>query len=361
MRVKEILRLEKWTATHGKTILLKDIQLSVHQGEILGLLGPSGAGKTTLLKTIAGLHPVQRGRIWLNGIDVTARPAHRRNVVMVFQEAWLFPHMTVAENVDYGLRFRKLPPQERQNMVHNALAWVEMTEMADHMPSGLTADQQRRVSLARALVLQPDLLLLDEQLIDLDPLAQKDLLILLKELLHKLGMTVIFTTQDREVAIHLAERIAILYQGRILQEGTARQLSDHPASPEVARWIGSAVFIRGIWRKRIWETDVGAFPTWVFPRSFPEGAVVSGALYPSDLHPAGWSQPIGERTLRLEGKWKCSMDTGREYRHHIQLDNGWTVFVSSPRPLERSENGRVALLVEADRIPLFTDEKTFNR
>jgi ABC-type Fe3+/spermidine/putrescine transport system ATPase subunit len=357
MRLKEMLRLEIWTASHNRKTTLKDIQLSVHQGEIIALLGPAGAGKTILLKTIAGLHRIQRGRIWLNGVDVTAQPAHRRNVVMVFREARLFPHMTVAENVDYGLRFRKLPADERQNMVHNALAWVGMAGMGDRMPSGLETDHQCRVSLARALVLQPDLLLLDEPWRDLEPWVRQDLWILLKELLSKLGMTAIFATREREEAVRLADRIAILHQGRILQEGTARQLVDRPAAPDVARWMGSAVLIRGVWRKRVWETDVGSFPVAVFPRSFPEGAVISGAVYPCDLQAAGWSQPIGERTLRLEGKWLFSTDTGREYQHHIQLDNGAKVSVSSRRPLERTENGRVALLVEADCIPLFADEK----
>lgn len=357
MRLKEMLKLERWTASQNRKTVLKDIQLSVHQGEIFAFLGPAGAGKTILLKTIAGLHPIQRGRIWLNGMDITAQSAHRRNVVMVFQEARLFPHMTVAENVDYGLRFRKLPPDERKNMVHNALTWVGMAEMADRMPSGLSTDQQRRVSFARALVLQPDLLLLDEPLRDLEPWVRQDLRNLLKELLHKLGMTAILSTREREEAVQLADRIAILHRGRILQEGTARQLVDKPAEPDVARWMGSAVLIRGVWRKRVWETDVGSFPVAAFPRTFPEGAVVSGVIYPCDLQTAGWSQPIGERTLRLEGKWMYSTDTGREYQHHIQLDNGVRVSVSSRRPLERSENGRVALLVEADRIPLFADEK----
>ncbi|MDN4593675.1 ABC transporter ATP-binding protein [Polycladomyces subterraneus] len=352
-----MLRLEKWTASQNRKTVLKDIQLSVHQGEILALLGPAGAGKTILLKTIAGLHPNQRGRIWLNGMDITAQSAHRRNVVMVFREALLFPHMTVAENVDYGLRFRKLPPDERKNMVHNALAWFGMAEMSNRMPSELTTDQQRRVSLARALVLQPDLLLLDEPMSDLEPWLRQDLRILLKELLYKLGMTVIYSTRDREEAVRLADRIAILHQGRILQEGTARQLVDKPVAPDVAKWMGSAVLIRGVWRKRVWETDVGSFPVAMFPRSFPEGTIVSGAIYPRDLQAAGWSQPIGERTLRLEGKWVLSADTGREYLHHIQLDNGVKVSISSRRPLERTESGRVALLVEADCIPLFADEK----
>jgi ABC-type Fe3+/spermidine/putrescine transport system ATPase subunit len=357
MRLKEILKLEKWTASQNRKTVLKDIQLSVHQGEILALFGPDGAGKTILLKTIAGLHPNQRGRLWLNGMDITTQSAHRRNVVMVFREPWLFPHMTVGENVGYGLRFRKLPSDERKKMVHNALAWVGMAEMSDRMPSELSTDEQRRVSLARALVLQPDLLLLDEPLSDLEPWVRQDRLILLKELLQKLGMTVIFSTREREEAVRLADRIAILHQGRILQEGTARQLIDKPAAPEVARWMGSAVLIRGVWRKRVWETDVGSFPVAVFPCSFPEGAVVSGVIYPCDLQAAGWSQPIGERTLRLEGKWVYSTDTGKEYQHYIQLDNGVKVSVSSRRPLERTENERVALLVEADCIPLFADEK----
>jgi putative spermidine/putrescine transport system ATP-binding protein len=357
MRLKEMLKLEKWTASQNKKTVLKDIQLSVYQGEILALLGPAGAGKTILLKTIAGLHPIRRGRIWLNGMDITEQPAHRRNIVMVLRETLLFPHMAVAENVDYGLRFRKLPPDERKNMVHNALAWVGMAEMSNRMPSELATDQQRRVSLARALVLQPDLLLLDEPLSNLEPWVRQDLGILLKELVHKLGMTVIFSTREHEEAVRLADRIAILNQGHILQEGTARQLVDKPAVPDVARWMGSAVLIRGVWRKRVWETDVGSFPVAVFPRSFPEGAVVSGVIYPCDLRAAGWSQPIGERTLRLEGKWVYSTDTGREYQHHIQLDNGVKVSVSSRHPLERTENGRVAVLVEADCIPLFADEK----
>jgi len=230
---------------YGDTAVLEDVSLEVAKGEFFAFLGPSGSGKTTLLRLVAGFGTPSRGRILIGERDVTALPPWSRNVGMVFQSYALWPHMTVAKNVAFGLERRKLSRAEVARKVAAALDLVGLTAYADRRPSQLSGGQQQRVALARTVVIEPEVLLLDEPLSNLDAKLRVEMRSELKSLQRKLGITAIYVTHDQEEANAVADRIAVLDQGRIQQIGAPAALYDHPANRFVAMFLGTANLIEG--------------------------------------------------------------------------------------------------------------------
>ncbi|OAI49271.1 putrescine/spermidine ABC transporter ATP-binding protein [Gammaproteobacteria bacterium SCGC AG-212-F23] len=222
---------------HGHEIL-HNINLEVRNGEFLTLLGPSGCGKTTLLRLISGFEEPTQGSIFINGNDVSGLPPHKRHVHTVFQSYALFPHMTVFENVAFGLRCKKIPHAEIQQRVTEALKIVKLEKYAQRKPEQLSGGQQQRVAIARAVVNQPLVLLLDEPLSSLDYRLRKTMQIELKQLQRKLGITFIFVTHDQEEALSMSDRVVVMYEGSIEQIGTPRQVYEAPQSLTVAKFIG---------------------------------------------------------------------------------------------------------------------------
>lgn len=229
----------------GHTAALDGVTLETRPGELMALLGPSGSGKTTLLRAIAGLETVDGGRILLGGEDATRIPARRRRVGFVFQNYALFRHMTVFENVAFGLRAR--PRRERpaeaeiRERVLRLLDMVQLGGFEGRRPAALSGGQRQRVALARALAIEPRLLLLDEPFGALDAKVRRDLRRWLRELHDRLGLTTVFVTHDQEEAMELADRVAVLNHGRLEQVGTPAEVYDRPATPFVAEFLGDAV------------------------------------------------------------------------------------------------------------------------
>lgn len=230
---------------YGATAVLDDIDLAVARGEFFAFLGPSGSGKTTLLRLIAGFGRPSTGRIRIGERDVTRLPPWSRNVGMVFQSYALWPHMSVAKNVAFGLERRKLRRAEIERKVRDALDLVGLTAYADRRPAQLSGGQQQRVALARTLVIEPEVLLLDEPLSNLDARLRVDMRSELRQLQRKLGLTAIYVTHDQEEANAIADRLAVLDQGRIQQVGTPIELYDRPANRFVATFLGTANLIDG--------------------------------------------------------------------------------------------------------------------
>lgn len=218
--------------------ILYDINLEVRNGEFLTLLGPSGCGKTTLLRLISGFEEPTTGKIFINGKDVDGLPPHLRHVHTVFQSYALFPHMTVFENVAFGLRCQKLPRQEITDRVTEVLKIVKLEKYAQRKPEQLSGGQQQRVAIARAVVNRPLVLLLDEPLSSLDYRLRKTMQIELKQLQRKLGITFIFVTHDQEEALSMSDRVVVMNEGGIEQVGTPRQVYEKPQSLSVAKFIG---------------------------------------------------------------------------------------------------------------------------
>jgi iron(III) transport system ATP-binding protein len=237
--------IEHVSFDYGETAVLDDVSLDVARGEFFAFLGPSGSGKTTLLRLVAGFGTPNQGRILIGERDVTGLPPWSRNVGMVFQSYALWPHMTVAKNVAFGLERRKLSRTDIARKVAAALDLVGLTAYAGRRPSQLSGGQQQRVALARTIVIEPEVLLLDEPLSNLDAKLRVEMRSELKALQRKLGLTAIYVTHDQEEANAIADRIAVLDQGRIQQIGAPTELYDHPANRFVATFLGTANLIEG--------------------------------------------------------------------------------------------------------------------
>ena len=229
----------------GATQVLRDINLKVEPGEFFALLGPSGSGKSTLLRLIAGFNRNQAGRVLIDGRDVSAVPPWQRNVGMVFQNYALWPHMTVAQNIAFGLEERRLPTADIKRRVAAVVELVELNGLEQRRPGQLSGGQQQRVAIARTLAIEPQLLLLDEPLSNLDAKLRLQTRQELKKLQRRLNITTLFVTHDQEEALTTCDRIAVLDQGVIQQVGTPLALFDHPQNRFVSQFIGSTNLFAG--------------------------------------------------------------------------------------------------------------------
>lgn len=236
------------------SLAVSSLNLEVHPGEFLSLLGPSGCGKTTTLRMLSGFESPDSGEIYISGKSVAGLPPHKRDVNTVFQAYALFPHMSVAENVAYGLMQKKNSRPEINRRVAEALEMVRMSSLANRMPKQLSGGQQQRVALARALVNQPSVLLLDEPLGALDRKLREEMQIELKLLQSKLGITFIFVTHDQEEALSMSDRVAVMHDGSIEQLADPNTIYEEPATAFIAGFIGQQNFFEGIFKDRVVES-----------------------------------------------------------------------------------------------------------
>ncbi len=230
--------LEGVSKRFGKVMAVREVTLDINEGEFFSLLGPSGCGKTTTLRVIAGFEEPDTGRILLRGEDVTSAQPNKRNVNMVFQNYALFPHMSVLDNVAFGLKVKKVPRGDQRARVLETLKVVQLEGMEQRRPRQLSGGQQQRVALARALVNEPAALLLDEPLGALDVKLRKQMQLELKRIQHELGTTFVYVTHDQEEAMAMSDRIAVMNQGLVEQIGTPREIYEHPATAFVADFVG---------------------------------------------------------------------------------------------------------------------------
>ena len=233
------------TKRYGDLKAVDEVNLSVADGEFLVLLGPSGCGKTTTLRMVAGFVDPTSGTINLGGRDITDLPPWKRNAGLVFQSYALFPHLTVNQNVAFGLEMRKMPKDEIGPKVAEALRLVRLGHLGDRLPRQLSGGQQQRVALARALAFRPDILLLDEPLSNLDAKLRQDVRVEIRELQRKLGLTTVMVTHDQEEALTMADRLVVMSEGRIRQIGTQQDLYERPADRFVADFVGRSTFLEG--------------------------------------------------------------------------------------------------------------------
>ncbi|MDN6886225.1 ABC transporter ATP-binding protein [Variovorax sp. CAN2819] len=239
------LRLDNLQCTYDRTVAVRNLDLGVAQGELLALLGPSGCGKSTTLRMVAGFVQPSAGRIFFGEREVTHAPPHARDTGMVFQGYALFMHMSVAENVAFGLQMRKVPRAEQAARVKEALRLVRLDHLADRRPAALSGGQQQRVALARALVVQPTVFLLDEPMSNLDARLRTEVRLEIRALQQRLGLTTLLVTHDQEEALTTADRLAVMDHGRVRQIGTPRQVYEQPVDQFVANFIGRCNLMPG--------------------------------------------------------------------------------------------------------------------
>ena len=252
------LEIKDLSVELNKTRILKGIDLEIEDGEYLSLLGPSGCGKSTLLKTIAGLIPVSGGTVSLGGKIINEVPAYKRGTVIVFQDMRLFPNMTVAENVAYPLRIKGMNKSERLRKAEEYLGYVRLDGLGGRKISRLSGGQQQRVALARALASEPQIVLLDEPFSSLDENLREDMRKLVKDLHRRFHMTTVMVTHDRQEALAMADRVAIMFDGQIVQDGTPNEILMHPADERVSQYFGNNSYIRGIVRSGVFTATDGS-------------------------------------------------------------------------------------------------------
>ena len=241
-----VIRVERAVKRFSDVVALDDISLEIHENEFFALLGPSGCGKTTLLRSIGGFEELTSGSILVDGHDLVGTRPYARPVNMMFQSYALFPHMKVWDNVAYGLRAERVPKAEIATRVEEVLAKVDMLQLADRRPNQLSGGQRQRVALARAIVKRPRVLLLDEPLAALDRKLRQEMQIELKRLQLEVGLTFVVVTHDQEEAMTMADRIAVMHAGRVLQVATPEELYASPVDHFVAAFIGTMNFLRGV-------------------------------------------------------------------------------------------------------------------
>ena len=313
------VQIENISKRYGDKTVLGDFSLTVKDGELLTLIGPSGCGKSTLLKIIAGIVPQNEGRIVLHGEDISHTPAHLRGAVLVFQNFHLFPHLTVAENIGFGLKMRGEKKEVIQEVTQEMLSLVQLNGLGEKRPHQISGGQQQRTALARALAVKPKLLLLDEPFSNLDPALRAQMRTLLAELQRKLSITTLLVTHDKEEAMLLSDRIAVLLKHRPEQVGTPEEIYHHPRTKAVADYFGRAAYLEGIVTNGVLETEFYRLPV-----EAPDGPV-RVLIRPEDVYPDDRGVPyrvvsreyLGDSCLYtlLHGVTTISMRTHPQIRH----------------------------------------------
>jgi len=322
--------------SYGATKVLRDVSITVEPGEFYALLGPSGSGKSTLLRLIAGFNRQQSGTLLIGGRDLAGIPPWKRNVGMVFQNYALWPHMTVERNVAFGLEERRLPRDEVKRKVEAALELVGLSGYGERRPNQLSGGQQQRVALARTLAIEPQVLLLDEPLSNLDARLRVQMRRELRRLHDKLGITTIFVTHDQEEAMTVCDRIAVLDEGVLQQVGTPVELFDRPANRFVAQFVGSVNLFEGSVRREAVAAvfssaalgEVALPPTL----AVPESARVEIAFRPHAVEVEAGHEPravTAPSALRLAGTIEGGEFLGEFMRYEIRVG---TAMVVADRP-----------------------------
>lgn len=282
---------------YGESTILDDVSFRVENGEFVTLLGPSGCGKTTTLRIIGGFVSPDVGGIMIRGRDVTSVPAYQRNIGVVFQNYALWPHMTIFEILAFGLRIRKLPKAEIRRRVERVLGIVHLEGLQDRYPRELSGGQQQRVAMARALIIDPEVIILDEPLSNLDRKLREEMRLELKRLQRSLGVTMLLVTHDQEEALSMSDKVIVMYRARIQQMATPREIYERPANSFVAGFLGSANLIEGA----VVAADGAARATF----ALPSGGVVEG--------PASERLRPGDRaTLVVRPEWLSATEAAGE-------------------------------------------------
>jgi iron(III) transport system ATP-binding protein len=341
------------TKRFGDMVALNAINLRIEPGELFFLLGPSGCGKTTLLRHIAGFYQPEQGHIFFDAREVTRVPPHKRNCAMMFQSYALWPHMTVEENVAFGLVERKVSPAEIASSVAEALSMVKMAEYGGRKITQLSGGQQQRVALARALVVRPDCLLLDEPLSNLDTKLRIEMRSEIRRICKKFGLTAVYVTHDQKEALAMGDRMAIMDKGILAQVGTPREVYRDPKTMAVASFIGEANFLPGeiegeTSRPGFWSVSTSHGRFWgriTDPTMRPQpGDLVTLCMRPEALHLAAAPDKINSITGRIAD----AIYLGEMAQYHVQDDRGRGFRLCEVNPLELRTESDGSVYVIAD-------------
>lgn len=358
------VKFDSVTKILGQHKAIDDLTLNIGAGELFFLLGPSGCGKTTALRTVAGFYKPDRGHILFNGKDQSRVQPHKRNTGMVFQNYALWPHMDVQTNVAYGLKMRRVPESEKRQRVKHALEIVHMQAYAERMPNQLSGGQQQRIALARALVIEPDVVLLDEPLSNLDAKLRVDMRAQIKDIHQKIGRTMIYVTHDQAEALSMADRIAVMRRGRLVQAGTPQELYTRPESAFVAEFIGGANLLPGT-LEEIGETFTVATNGGIIraknsAKGIARGAPVFCSIRPESLRLTPLSSPAASdgSVNALAAEVQSLMYLGDNKQYTLRLvDNALLRAVEYNPAVEKARAGdRISIQFEAQAVTVLPQE-----
>ncbi|WP_034551605.1 ABC transporter ATP-binding protein [Carnobacterium funditum] len=330
----------------GKTDVLKDLQLSIQKGELVSLLGPSGCGKTTTLRTIAGLIEPNDGTFVVDNNNLTKVPVHKRNFGMVFQSYALFPHLTIRENIEFGLKLRKESKSSMKAKVKRMLDVTGLDEFADRYPKQLSGGQRQRVALARALVIEPKLLLLDEPLSNLDAKLRITMRMEIKRIQRKLGITTVFVTHDQEECFSISDKVAVMNKGVIEQFDTPEEIYQNPKTEFVARFIGFENFIHlAKENDYCYVAENGSLFRTTQTASHPD---IKGTIRPDDIHILPASE-LAENII--VGTVLIRTFLGKSYQYEINTALG-NLLVNDENEDTYQTGGKVNLFLTPEKIIL---------
>lgn len=355
------LSIRNLRKSFGADEVLKGISLEVRKGSLMTFLGPSGCGKTTLLRTIAGFYKVDAGEIRIGDRLINDVPSHQRNAIMVFQDYALFPHMTVAENIDYGLRIRNTPREQIEQRRRRTMDYLGIRDLEQRSPAQISGGQQQRVALARALVMEPEVLLLDEPLSNLDAKLRMNIRAELRQLQQRIGITTIYVTHDQSEALALSDQIAVMNAGRVIQVGSPLDIYYRPATEFVADFIGTANIIRGeVVRTDGNEIVVRSGGTDFLVQEVAEppeqGRPVSLCSRPEAVEIEAVS--TSEKINRLNGRIENSIFEGSHVRYWIRVGER-TMVVDDASSADRGIlQGAVSLFLHPRKLHLLAGERS---
>ena len=365
------VRLEKIRKTFGAVVALDDVDLKIEAGELFFLLGPSGCGKSTLLRLIAGLHEPTAGRVFFGDRDVTDLGTEQRNAVMCFQSYALWPHMTVADNVRFGLKVRRVGRKERNQRVADVLKLVRMEDLAHRKPNELSGGQQQRVALARALAVKPDCLLLDEPLSNLDAKLRHEMRAEIRRICKESGSTTVYVTHDQKEALSVADRIAVMKEGKVVQVGKPAELYSRPRTSFVADFIGQTNLIPGKVASRSGNmlevnTAAGIIHALLADESSPAPAAEAAppvqtpapadvilSIRPEQIRPTRSAVAPPHGRNRLEGETVETTFFGETSEHVIQIGGQRLRFIRTPPMLDG--DGKLAVEFEAQDVVVLAE------
>ncbi len=330
---------------YGDFTALSGVSLNIREGEFFTLLGPSGCGKTTLLRMIAGFNSIEGGDFYFGDKRINDVPAHKRDIGMVFQNYAIFPHLTVSENVAYGLKARKVAKAEISRRVAEALELVQISHLADRKPNELSGGQQQRVALARAFVIEPSVLLMDEPLSNLDAKLRVQMRTVIKKLQRRLGITTIYVTHDQEEALAISDRIAVMKDGVIMQIGTPNEIYAKPQNPFVAGFIGTSNFL---------DCDVSGGKVTIQGEQTLEIPMAKPFTGPGKL--SARPEQLFFSDTGMPGKVLFSTFLGDFVEYEVELDNGQSLTVNeyTKDTVEVHPDGEAVFLsFDPDRVSLY--------
>ncbi len=342
-----MLSIRHLTKTYGKTIAVDDVSLEITAGEIVCLLGPSGCGKTTLLRLLAGLETADAGELWVDGAEIGRVPPHKRDFGLMFQDYALFPHKNVGDNVAFGLKMHGRGQAETTQRVQEVLELVQLDGYEERTIEQLSGGERQRIALARALAVNPRLLMLDEPLGALDRALRERLMIDLRQILRRVGVTAVYVTHDQTEAYAISDKIVVMNHGRVAQVDTPEQLYEQPATPFVAQFLGFENVVTGqVLAGEAGEVDTAVGLIQTSDPLPPAGETVTLLLRPR----AAQLSPIDHNYVKLTGTLQAVSFRGRYYQVWLTIGEQKLIFdLPQPPPCDLGEQLTLALLPEKVR------------